>query len=155
MTHLHILPIVIFCNICMFTAYQVFRIVGMKVDRVISKLKLLLVLMTSLNNDIFCSPDKSKNTKPTVVQLAKGEVEEVTIKGHERCLKLTSTQQGDRSVYLSFDSDGDYSKWLRKTKKVSRVGVRIDSLMQCPPSPSESSNVTYVYGFEKKSTAKD
>lgn len=103
MTHLHILPIVIFCNICMFTAYQV----GMKVDRVISKLKLLLVLMTSLNNDIFCSPDKSKNTKPTVVQLAKGEVEEVTIKGHERCLKLTSTQQGDRSVYLSFDSDGE------------------------------------------------
>lgn len=136
MTHLHILPIVIFCNICMFTAYQVFRIVGMKVDRVISKLKLLLVLMTSLNNDIFCSPDKSKNTKPTVVQLAKGEVEEVTIKGHERCLKLTSTQQGDRLVYLSFDSDGDYSKWLRKTKKVSRVGVRIlDSLMQCPPPP--------------------
>ncbi|XP_061163217.1 PH domain leucine-rich repeat-containing protein phosphatase 2-like isoform X1 [Saccostrea echinata] len=63
--------------------------------------------------------DKNKTTKPTVVQLAKGEVEEVTIKGHERCLKLTSTQQGDRSVYLSFDSDNDYSKWLRKTKKAT------------------------------------
>lgn len=150
MTHLHILPIVIFCNICMFTAYQVFRIVGMKVDRVISKLKLLLVLMTSLNNDIFCSPDKSKNTKPTVVQLAKGEVEEVTIKGHERCLKLTSTQQGDRSVYLSFDSDGDYSKWLRKTKKVSRVGVRIDSLMQCPPPPHLKVQMLHMYMDLKK-----
>lgn len=53
-----------------------------------------------------------------MVQLAKGEVEEVTVKGHDRCLKVTSTQQGDRSVYLSFDSDTDYSKWLRKTKKV-------------------------------------
>lgn len=141
MTHLHILPIVIFCNICMFTAYQVFRIVG----RVISKLKLLLVLMTSLNNDIFCSPDKSKNTKPTVVQLAKGEVEEVTIKGHERCLKLTSTQQGDRSVYLSFDSDGDYSKWLRKTKKVSRVGVRIVS-----PPPHLKVQMLHMYMDLKK-----
>lgn len=151
MTHLHILPIVIFCNICMFTAYQVFRIVGMKVDRVISKLELLLVLMTSLNNDIFCSLDKSKNTKPTVVQLAKGEVEEVTIKGHERCLKLTSTQQGDRSVYLSFDSDGDYSKWLRKTKKVSRVGVRIlDSLMQCPPPPHLKVQMLHMYMDLKK-----
>lgn len=54
-----------------------------------------------------------------MVQLAKGEVEEVTVKGHDRCLKVTSTQQGDRSVYLSFDSDTDYSKWLRKTKKVT------------------------------------
>nr|XP_034338092.1 PH domain leucine-rich repeat-containing protein phosphatase 2 isoform X2 [Crassostrea gigas] len=63
--------------------------------------------------------DKSKSTKPTVVQLAKGEVEEVTVKGHDRCLKVTSTQQGDRSVYLSFDSDTDYSKWLRKTKKAT------------------------------------
>ncbi|KAK3086917.1 hypothetical protein FSP39_025370 [Pinctada imbricata] len=63
--------------------------------------------------------DKNKNSKPTVVQLAKGSVEEVNVKGHERCLKLTSTLQGDRSVYLSFDSDNEYSKWLRKTKKAT------------------------------------
>ncbi|XP_033753992.1 PH domain leucine-rich repeat-containing protein phosphatase 2-like isoform X2 [Pecten maximus] len=63
--------------------------------------------------------DKNKNSKPTVVQLAKGTVEEVQVKGHELCLKLTSTLQGDRSVYLAFADDNTYSKWLRKTKKAT------------------------------------
>ncbi|XP_069113658.1 PH domain leucine-rich repeat-containing protein phosphatase 2-like isoform X2 [Argopecten irradians] len=63
--------------------------------------------------------DKNKNSKPTVVQLAKGSVEEVQVKGHELCLKLTSSLQGDRSVYLAFADDNTYSKWLRKTKKAT------------------------------------
>ncbi|KAJ8302491.1 hypothetical protein KUTeg_018887 [Tegillarca granosa] len=63
--------------------------------------------------------DKNKNSKPTVVQLAKGSVEEVQIKNHQRCLKLTSSLQGDRSVYLSFTDDADYAKWLRKAKKAT------------------------------------
>ena len=68
---------------------------------------------------LYIFTDKTKSTKPTVVQLAKGAVEEVpNTKGHDYVLKLTSTLQGERSVYLSFDDDREYAKWLRKTKKV-------------------------------------
>lgn len=64
--------------------------------------------------------DKTKSGNPTVVQLAKGAVEEVhNVKGHDHVLKLTSTLQGERSVYLSFTDEKDYSKWLRKTKKAT------------------------------------
>ena len=63
--------------------------------------------------------DKTKTGNPTIVQLAKGSVEEVkNIKGHDHTLKLTSTLQGERSVYLSFTDEKDYNKWIRKTKKV-------------------------------------
>ena len=63
--------------------------------------------------------DKTKSSKPTVVQLAKGSVEEVqSQKGHDYVIKLTSTLQGERSVYLSFNDEKEYGKWLRKTKKV-------------------------------------
>lgn len=63
--------------------------------------------------------DKTKTGNPTIVQLAKGSVEEVkNIKGHDHVLKLTSTLQGERSVYLSFTEEKDYNKWIRKTKKV-------------------------------------
>ncbi|KAK3603860.1 hypothetical protein CHS0354_042868 [Potamilus streckersoni] len=63
--------------------------------------------------------DKNKTTKPTIVQLAKGTVEEYQTKGHDFCLKLTSSLQGERSVYLSFSDEKDYNKWLRKTKKAT------------------------------------
>ncbi|KAL3859952.1 hypothetical protein ACJMK2_010131 [Sinanodonta woodiana] len=63
--------------------------------------------------------DKNKTTKPTIVQLAKGTVEEYQTKGHDLCLKLTSSLQGERSVYLSFSNEKDYNKWLRKTKKAT------------------------------------
>lgn len=63
--------------------------------------------------------DKTKSGNPTIVQLAKGAVEEVkTIKGHDHVLKLTSTLQGERSVYLSFTDEKEFNKWFRKTKKV-------------------------------------
>lgn len=68
--------------------------------------------------------DKTKSGNPTVVQLAKGTVEEVkNIKGHDLTLKLTSTLQGERSVYLSFNDEKEYNKWFRKTKKVSYCDV--------------------------------
>ncbi|XP_053401154.1 PH domain leucine-rich repeat-containing protein phosphatase 2-like isoform X2 [Mercenaria mercenaria] len=64
--------------------------------------------------------DKTKSGSPTIVQLAKGTVEEVqSIKGHDHVLKLTSTLQGERSVYLSFTDEKDYNKWRRKTKKAT------------------------------------
>lgn len=59
-----------------------------------------------------------KGAKPTVVQLAKGSVEEVQIKGQVNVLKLTSTLQGERSLYMSFATQSDYSKWLKKARKV-------------------------------------
>lgn len=71
-----------------------------------------------------CILDKTKSGSPTVVQLAKGTVEEVqSVKGHNHVLKLTSTLQGERSVYLSFTDEKDYSKWLRKAKKVKHCKV--------------------------------
>ncbi|KAH3770493.1 hypothetical protein DPMN_171780 [Dreissena polymorpha] len=64
--------------------------------------------------------DKTKSGNPTVVQLAKGSIDEVkNIKGHDHVLKLTSTLQGERSVYLSFTDEKDYNKWIRKTKKAT------------------------------------
>ena len=54
-----------------------------------------------------------------VVELAKGSVEEVKIKGHELCLKLNATLQGAKCVYLSFFDEVEFTKWLRKFKKVS------------------------------------
>ncbi|XP_013390226.1 uncharacterized protein LOC106158698 [Lingula anatina] len=63
--------------------------------------------------------DKERRNTPTVVQLAKGSVEEVSIKGHERCLKLTSTIQGEKSVFLSFSSESQYAKWRKKCKKAT------------------------------------
>ncbi|KAL4235210.1 PH domain leucine-rich repeat-containing protein phosphatase 2 [Mactra antiquata] len=64
--------------------------------------------------------DKTKSGSPTIVQLAKGQVEEVqNIKGHNHVLKVTSTLQGERSVYLSFSDVKDFNKWLRKTKKAT------------------------------------
>ena len=78
--------------------------------------------------------DKTKSTKPTVVQLAKGAVEEVqNIKGHDYVIKLTSTLQGERSVYLSFNDEKEFSKWLRKTKKVSLLiySKTVDLQLSC------------------------
>lgn len=63
-------------------------------------------------------PYTDRNAKPTVVQLAKGSVEEVQVKGQEHCLKLTSTIQGERSIYISFMNAGEYNKWIKKAKKV-------------------------------------
>ena len=70
-----------------------------------------------------------KGAKPTVVQLAKGSVEEVQIKGQLHVLKLTSTLQGERSLYMSFASPSEYGKWMKKTKKVGELKLHR------PPSP--------------------
>ena len=65
-----------------------------------------------------------------MVQLAKGSVEEVqNIKGHDYVIKLTSTLQGERSVYLSFNDEREYGKWLRKTKKVVLDYIFFQALM--------------------------
>ncbi|XP_012938360.1 uncharacterized protein LOC101860377 [Aplysia californica] len=62
---------------------------------------------------------REKGADPTIVQLAKGTVEEVQIKGQSFVLKLTSTLQGERSLYLSFVSQEDYNKWLKKIRKAT------------------------------------
>ncbi|XP_059164436.1 uncharacterized protein LOC131947287 isoform X2 [Physella acuta] len=62
---------------------------------------------------------REKGTEPTVVQLARGAVEEVTIKGQSLVLKITSTHQGERSMYMSFVSQDDYNKWFKKIKKAT------------------------------------
>ena len=71
----------------------------------------------------FYPPDKAKKTRPSVVQLAKGGVEEVKFKGHEMCLKLTSTAQGERTIHLSFTNQQEYNKWYRKCKKVAQIFI--------------------------------
>ncbi|WAR12148.1 PHLP2-like protein [Mya arenaria] len=77
--------------------------------------------------------DKSKSGKPTVVQLAKGSVEEVkNIKAHDHVLKLTSTLQGERSVYLSFSEDKEYNKWIRKLTNLRSLNLA-DNNLSCFP----------------------
>ncbi|GFR82039.1 PH domain leucine-rich repeat-containing protein phosphatase 1 [Elysia marginata] len=62
---------------------------------------------------------REKGAEPTAVQLARGSVEEVLVKGQSLVLKLTSTLQGERSLYMSFSSTDDYNKWLRKIRKAT------------------------------------
>ncbi|CAL1542510.1 unnamed protein product [Lymnaea stagnalis] len=62
---------------------------------------------------------REKGAEPTVVQLARGFVEEVNIKGQSLVLKITTTHQGERSMYMSFVSPEDYNKWLKKIKKAT------------------------------------
>lgn len=60
--------------------------------------------------------DKQKSDEPLILELAKGSVEEVKMKGHELCLKLTSALQGDKQVFLSFTNGEDFGKWMNKCK---------------------------------------
>jgi len=53
------------------------------------------------------------------MQLVKGAVEEVKLKGHDLCLKLTSTVNGEKQIHLSFTDAKLYSRWLRRCKKVT------------------------------------
>ncbi|XP_041375510.1 PH domain leucine-rich repeat-containing protein phosphatase 2-like [Gigantopelta aegis] len=70
---------------------------------------------------------RDKNANPTIVQLAKGSVEEVQVKGQGNVLKLTSTLQGERSIYISFIDVSDYNKWLKKAKKAtSKLPTKAD-----------------------------
>ncbi|KAK6186255.1 hypothetical protein SNE40_008326 [Patella caerulea] len=70
---------------------------------------------------------RDKMSKPTIVQLAKGSVEEVNIKSQSYCLKLTSTDHGERSIYLSFIEEIDYNKWIKKLKKAtSKLPTKAD-----------------------------
>ena len=51
-------------------------------------------------------------------QLAKGSVEEVKFKGHDFCLKITSTLHGEKVIYLSFREPAEHDRWFKKCKKV-------------------------------------
>jgi len=63
--------------------------------------------------------DQFQKEDPFVFQLVKGAVEEVKQKGHEMCLKLTSTQNGEKVIFLSFTNAKEYEQWQRRCKKVS------------------------------------
>ncbi len=65
--------------------------------------------------------DKFKRTKPTVVQLARGSVEDGNVKGHDYCLKITSTLQGEKIIFLSFRDAQEFNRWYRKCKKVPDI----------------------------------
>lgn len=68
---------------------------------------------------LFIHRDKHPTSKKSVMQLAKGYVEEVKFKDHPYVLKLTSTIQGDRSLYISFLSVTLYNKWLKRSQKAT------------------------------------
>ena len=67
-----------------------------------------------------------------MIQLAKGLVEEVEEKGHANVLKLTSTLDGEKLMYLALPDAHVYSKWYRKCKK-----VRSSRLQQVVPQVQE------------------
>jgi len=68
--------------------------------------------------------DQSPKEDPAVFDLVKGSVEEVKLKGHDLCLKLTSTQNGEKVIFLSFTNAKEYEQWLRRCKKVGSADVR-------------------------------
>ena len=70
--------------------------------------------------------DKSENGTAQVIQLSNGEVEECKSKTHPHYLKLSTQCSGpEKIIFLSFDTFTDYSKWLKKCKKVSGLDVVI------------------------------
>ena len=69
--------------------------------------------------------DQSQKDEPAVIQLVKGSVEEVKLKGHDFCLKLTSTQNGEKIIFLSFSNSKEYEQWLRRCKKVCSFDAQL------------------------------
>ena len=67
---------------------------------------------------IFLHSDKFKKGKASVMQLAKGHVDEVEEKGHGHVLKLSCSLEGEKVLFLSLPDQHTYNKWLRKCKKV-------------------------------------
>ena len=57
------------------------------------------------------------------MQLARGAVEEVNVKGHSLVLKVTSTVHGEKVVFLSFSETKDFKRWMRRCKKVSTTSL--------------------------------
>jgi len=68
--------------------------------------------------------DQSQKEDPSVFELVRGSVEEVKLKGHDLCLKLTSTQNGEKVIFLSFTNAKEYEQWLRRCKKVGSAAVQ-------------------------------
>jgi len=77
--------------------------------------------------------DQSQKEDPSVFELVKGSVEEVKLKGHDLCLKLTSTQSGEKVVFLSFTNAKEYEQWLRRCKKVGSAAVQVKSTIDFLP----------------------
>ena len=68
-----------------------------------------------------CATDKSDNGTAQVIQLSNGCVEECKSKTHPHYLKLSTQSTGpEKSIFLSFDTFTDYSKWLKKCRKVMK-----------------------------------
>jgi len=70
---------------------------------------------SSFDFSTFCILDKQQHHDPFVLQLTTGSVEEVSLKGHEHCIKLTN---GENQMYLNFNNTVDYNTWLTRCKKV-------------------------------------
>lgn len=62
--------------------------------------------------------DKARRSDPNTLQLARGIVEQAKIKGRDLCLKLTSTLDKVKIIYLSFHDQREYEKWYTRCKKV-------------------------------------
>jgi len=72
---------------------------------------------------LYVSADQFQKEDPVAFQLVKGSVEEVKLKGHDLCLKLTSTQNGEKVLFLSFTNAKEYEQWLRRCKKVGQLNM--------------------------------
>lgn len=82
----------------------------------------LSISQRNANNVLLLSyADGSQQDEFVAMQLVKGSVEEVKLKGHDLCLKLISTIGGEKQIYLSFSDAKLYNRWLRRCKKVSKV----------------------------------
>ncbi|XP_067934912.1 PH domain leucine-rich repeat-containing protein phosphatase 2-like isoform X2 [Watersipora subatra] len=85
-------------------------------------------LCTLSGTQIKIYKDKSDNGTAQVIQLSNGCVEECKSKTHPHYLKLSTQSTGpEKSIFLSFDTFTDYSKWLKKCRKaVAKLPANAD-----------------------------
>ena len=68
--------------------------------------------------------DTTQQGEPSItMQLVKGSVDEVKLKGHDLCLKVTSTINGEKQIFLSFTDKKLYGRWRKRCKKVCVITV--------------------------------
>ena len=61
------------------------------------------------------------NTNPCVIELQRANVEEVRLKDKQFCLKLSVDEGHDGALFIAFNNDEEYSRWLKRLRKVKNL----------------------------------
>ena len=89
--------------------------------------------------------EKTRRSDPSTLQLARGIVEQGKVKGRDLCLKLTSTIEKAKIIYLSFHDQREYEKWYIRCKKViEKVYKFYRNKMFLPRIPFDFSDIIEI-----------